>query len=200
VRYAHHHSFIADPLAIIEAIRPAAIIGVSGQPGVFSEPILKRMAELNDRPIVFALSNPTSKAECTAEAAYRLTDGRAIFASGSPFDPVVIAGRRFIPSQGNNAYIFPGLGLGIVASKSRRVTDAMLMAAARTLATQVAESDLAEGRIYPSLARIREVSVKIAVATAKVAYHQGLAAQPMPADLEAHIRNQVYVPDYHTYA
>jgi malate dehydrogenase (oxaloacetate-decarboxylating)(NADP+) len=200
VRYAHHHSYITDPLAIIEAIRPAAIIGVSGQPGMFSEPILKRMAELNDRPIIFALSNPTSKTECTAEAAYRLTNGRAIFACGSPFDPVVIAGRRFISSQGNNAYIFPGLGLGILATKSRRVTDAMLMAAARTLAAQVTESDLAEGRIYPPLPRIREVSVKIALATAEVAYDQGVAAEPMPADLEAHIRKQVYVPDYPAYA
>ena len=200
VRYAHHHPFMTDPLCIIEAVRPAAIIGVSGRPGAFSEPILQRMGELNERPIIFALSNPTSNAECTADAAYRLTQGRAIFASGSPFDPVVLDGRKLIPSQGNNVYIFPGLGLGIVAGQIRRVTDTMLLAAARTLAAQVTEADLTEGRIYPPIARIREVSVKIALATAKIAYEEGLATAPEPPDLEAHIRKQVFVPNYPAYA
>ena len=199
VRYAHHHSFLTDHLSIIEAIRPAAIIGVSGQPSIFSKPILTRMGELNERPIIFALSNPTSKSECTAEAAYRLTNGRAIFASGSPFDPVVLDSKRFIPSQGNNVYIFPGLGLGVLASQSRRVTDTIILAAARALATEVTEADLAEGRIYPPLARIREVSVKIALAVANVAYDQGLAAAPRPPDLESHIRDQVFVPNYTDY-
>jgi malate dehydrogenase (oxaloacetate-decarboxylating)(NADP+) len=199
LRYAHHHSFIRDPLTVIEAVRPAAIIGVSGQPGIFSEPILKRMGEFNERPVIFALSNPTSKSECTAEAAYRLTSGRAIFASGSPFNPVVLDGRTFIPSQGNNVYIFPGLGLGTVASQSRRVTDAMILAAARALAAEVTEADLAEGRIYPRLNRIREVSLKIASAVAEVAYGQGLTPAPRPPDLEAHIRDQVFVPNYTNY-
>ncbi|MBV8099112.1 MAG: NAD-dependent malic enzyme [Verrucomicrobia bacterium] len=199
VRYAHPHSFLADPLCMIEAVRPAAIIGVSGQPGIFSERILKRMAEFNERPIIFALSNPTSKSECTAEAAYRFTEGRAIFASGSPFDPVVLDGRKFVPSQGNNAYIFPGIGLGIVASESRRVTDRMILAAARALAAEVTETDLAEGRIYPPLARIRGVSLKIALAVANEAYDQGLAAAPRPSDLESHIRAQVFVPAYTNY-
>ena len=192
-RYAHDHPFLTDYLSIIEAIRPAAIIGVSGQPGIFGEPILKRMGELNERPIIFALSNPTSKSECTAEAAYRFTNGRAIFASGSPFDPVVLNGTKFVPSQGNNAYIFPGLGLGIVTTETRRVIDSMLLAAARTLAAEVTDKDWAEGRIYPPLARIREVSVRIAVAVANVAYHQGLTARPRPLDLEAHIRDQMFV-------
>jgi malate dehydrogenase (oxaloacetate-decarboxylating)(NADP+) len=199
VRYAHHHSFLTDPVSIVEALRPGAIIGVSGQPGLLSEPILKRMGELNERPIIFALSNPTSKSECTAEAAYRLTNGRAIFASGSPFNPVVVDGKKLIPSQGNNAYIFPGLGLGIVASQSRRVTDAMLLAAARGLAAEVTEADLAEGRIYPPLARIREVSLKIALAIANIAYDRDLTHAPRPTDLESHIRAQVFVPTYPTY-
>jgi malate dehydrogenase (oxaloacetate-decarboxylating)(NADP+) len=188
-----------DPLSMIEAVRPTAIIGVSGQPGIFSERILKRMGELNERPIIFALSNPTSNSECTAEAAYRFTEGRAIFASGSPFDPVVLDGRKLIPSQGNNAYIFPGIGLGIVASESRRVTDRMILAAARTLAAEVTETDLAEGRIYPPLARIREVSLKIALAVANEAYDQGLAAAPRPANLASHIRAQVFMPKYTEY-
>jgi malate dehydrogenase (oxaloacetate-decarboxylating)(NADP+) len=199
VRYAHQHSFLTDPVAIVEALRPGAIIGVSGQPGAFSELILKRMGELNERPIIFALSNPTSKSECTAEAAYRLTNGRAIFACGSPFNPVVLNGKKLVPSQGNNAYIFPGLGLGIVASQSRRVTNAMLLAAARALAAEVTAADLAEGRIYPPLARIREVSVKIALAVSNIAYSQELTVAPRPVDLEAHIRAHVFVPSYTIY-
>jgi malate dehydrogenase (oxaloacetate-decarboxylating)(NADP+) len=199
LRYAHHHSFLTDPLAIIQAVRPAAIIGVSGQPGIFSEPILKGMAEINERPVIFALSNPTSKSECTAEAAYLLTGGRAIFASGSPFNPVMLNGRKFVPSQGNNVYIFPGLGLGIVASQSRRVTDTMLLAAARALANEVSEADLSEGRIYPPLSRIRQVSEKIARAVAEVAYAEGLADSPRPADLESSIREHVFVPSYASY-
>jgi malate dehydrogenase (oxaloacetate-decarboxylating)(NADP+) len=199
VRYAHHHSFLVDPLSMIEAVRPTAIIGVSGQPGIFSERILKRMGELNERPIIFALSNPTSNSECTAEAAYRFTEGRAIFASGSPFDPVALDGRKLIPSQGNNAYIFPGIGLGIVASESRRVTDRMILAAARALAAEVTETDLAEGRIYPPLARIREVSLRIALAVANEAYDQGLAAAPRPRNIASHIRAQVFMPKYTEY-
>jgi malate dehydrogenase (oxaloacetate-decarboxylating)(NADP+) len=199
LRYAHHHSFLTDPLAIIQAVRPAAIIGVSGQPGIFSEPILKGMAEINERPVIFALSNPTSKSECTAEAAYLLTGGRAIFASGSPFNPVMLNGRKYVPSQGNNVYIFPGLGLGIVASQSRRVTDTMLLAAARALANEVSKADLSEGRIYPPLSRIREVSEKIAGVVAEVAYAEGLADSPRPADLESSIREHVFVPSYASY-
>jgi malate dehydrogenase (oxaloacetate-decarboxylating)(NADP+) len=199
LQYAHHHSSLTDPVAIIEALRPEAIIGVSGQPGVFSEPILKRIGELNERPIIFALSNPTSKSECTAQAAYHLTNGRAIFASGSPFSPVVIDGKKLIPSQCNNAYIFPGLGLGIVASQSRRVTDAMLLTAARALADEVTEADLAQCRIYPPLARIREVSLKIALAIANIAYDQNLTLAARPTDLESHIRAQVFIPSYPTY-
>ena len=197
--YAHAHAFIADPLSIIEAIQPTAIIGVSGTAGAFTAPLLRRMGDFNERPIIFALSNPTSKSECTAEEAYRLTNGRAVFASGSPFDPVHVNGKKFIPSQGNNAYIFPGLGLGIVATASKRVTNGMLLAAARALAAEVSESDRKEERIYPPLARIREVSFKIAVAVAREAFDQDLATTPMPTDLEAHIRTHVFEPTYRTY-
>ncbi len=157
------------------------------------------MAELNGRSIVFALSNPTSKSERSAEDAYRLTDGRALFASGSPFEPVFIDGKKFIPSQGNNAYIFPGLGLGILASASRRVTSGMLLAAARVLASELSKTDLEEGRIYPPLARIREVSLRIAAAVAAIAHDQGLAATPKPADPASFIRAQVFEPSYRNY-
>ena len=197
--YAHDHEFIADSLSVIDVLRPTGIIGVSGQTGIITPEVLKRMAEINERPMIFALSNPTSQAECTAEEAYRLTDGRAIFASGSPFDPVVIDGKRFTPGQGNNVYIFPGVGLGIIASESRLVTDEMFLAAARALANEVCQADLDEGRIYPSLSRIREVSLAIAVATAKVVYRQGLAGVPKPDDLSSHIKAQMFEPSYRSY-
>ncbi len=150
--------------------------------------------------MVFALSNPTSKAECTAEQAYRWTDGRAVFASGSPFDPVEYEGRTFVPGQGNNAYIFPGLGLGTISSGARRVSHAMIEAAADSLASQIDEASLEQGLIYPPLGNIREVSAKIAVAVARQAYDQGLASIPEPDDLEAYVRSQVYEPIYSSYA
>jgi malate dehydrogenase (oxaloacetate-decarboxylating)(NADP+) len=198
-RYAHDYEFIADHLSVIDVLRPTAIIGVSGHEGSFTPAILERMAQINERPIIFALSNPTSKSECTAEEAYRLTNGRAVFASGSPFDPVFVDGKRFTPGQGNNAYTFPGVGLAIVASESRLVTNEMFLAAARALANEVSEDDLFEGRIYPPLARIREVSLAIAVAVAKVAYDQGLARVPKPDDLRSHIKAQMFDPSYKSY-
>ena len=156
------------------------------------------MAALNRRPIVFALSNPTSKAECTAEEAYRWSEGRAVFACGSPFDPVTVGGRRFVPRQGNNSYIFPGVGLGVTAVRASRVTDSMFMAAARTLATQVAQDDLDQGSIYPPLKNIRAVSAHIAAAVADVAYREGLTQLPRPADLLAIVKAQMYEPRYIT--
>jgi malate dehydrogenase (oxaloacetate-decarboxylating)(NADP+) len=185
--------------AAVEALRPTALIGASGQPGTFNQAVLQAMAQWNDRPIVFALSNPTSKAECTAEQAYTWTQGRGIFASGSPFAPVTLGDRRYVPGQCNNAYVFPGIGLGVVACGARRVTDEMFFATARALADQVSEEDLALGRIYPPLGSIRDVSAAIAVAVAEVAYRRGLASQPAPDNLLAHIEAQMYIPRYENY-
>ena len=168
--------------------------------GTFTQEVVAEMARINARPIVFALSNPTSKAECTAEQAYRWSDGRALFACGSPFDPVTIDGRTHVPRQGNNSYIFPGVGLAAIAIGARRVTDEMFMAAARTLAAQVTADDLAQGSLYPPLAHVRDVSAHIAVAVAEVAYSQGHATVARPADLLAYVRSQVYEPTYATYA
>jgi len=197
--YAHDAQGTADFLEAVERIRPGAIIGVSGQPQTFTRPVLEAMARINDRPIVFALSNPTSKSECTAEQAYRWTGGRAIFASGSPFDPVEVGGERLVPGQGNNAYIFPGVGLGLIVSRSRECTDEMFLVAARTLAGMVSDDDLRQGRIYPSLGRIRSVSAAIAEAVAGVAFEGGLARAERPEDLSAAVAGRMFDPTYPTY-
>ena len=196
LRYAHDHAPCGDFLAAIRTLKPTAIIGVAAVGGAFTPEVLQTMAELNERPIVFALSNPTSKAECSAEEAYRHTGGRALFACGSPYDPVRLDGKTFVPRQGNNSYIFPGVGLGAIASGSRLVTDEMFMAAAHTLAYLVDPDDIEQGSLYPALPRIRDVSAHIAAAVAEVAYKRGLATVPRPNDLMAFIESQMYNPLY----
>ena len=197
--YAHEHERVGDFLSAVKTLRPTAIIGVAAVGGTFDREVLEEMARINERPIVFALSNPTSKSECTAEEAYRYTGGRALFACGSPFDPVTIDGRTFVPRQGNNSYIFPGVGLGAIASRTRSITDEMFMTAAHTLAHDVTESDLEQGSLYPALPRIREVSATIAAAVAQVAYRSGLAAGAVPQGVAAHVRSQMYEPRYPSY-
>jgi malate dehydrogenase (oxaloacetate-decarboxylating)(NADP+) len=197
--YAHEHAPISDFPAAVKALRPTAIIGVAAVGGTFTPEVLHEMARQNERPIVFALSNPTSQSECTAEEAYRHTDGRALFACGSPFDPVDLGGRTHVPRQGNNSYIFPGVGLAAVATRATRITDEMFMAAARALAGQVSPGDLAQGSLYPPLPRVREVSAHIAGAVAQVVYAQGYAQVPRPADLLAFMRAQMYDPHYPSY-
>jgi malate dehydrogenase (oxaloacetate-decarboxylating)(NADP+) len=196
LRYAHEQAPIDDYLTAIRTLKPTAIIGVAAVGGAFTPEVLRTMAELNERPIIFALSNPTSKAECSAEDAYRHTGGRALFACGSPYDPVDLDGRTFVPRQGNNSYIFPGVGLGVIASGSRLVTDEMFMAAAHTLANAVSEADLKQGSLYPALPRIREVSAQIGAAVAGVAYQRGLAQGPTPNDLIGIVQAQMYDPGY----
>ncbi|MEW5986423.1 MAG: NAD-dependent malic enzyme [Chloroflexota bacterium] len=197
--YAHDYPFLPNLLAAVEDLKPTALIGVSGQGGTFTQPIVARMAAFNERPIILALSNPTSKAECTAEQAYSWTAGRAIFASGSPFEAVRLNGRTYVPGQGNNAYIFPGMGLSVVACGTKQVTDEMFMAAAKALAGAVTPDELAQGRIYPTLSRIREVSAGLAAAVGRVAYDQGLATTLEPDDLLAAMRAQMYEPVYRSY-
>ncbi|SMC21317.1 malate dehydrogenase (oxaloacetate-decarboxylating)(NADP+) [Desulfacinum hydrothermale DSM 13146] len=197
--FAHPHPFVADLASAVETLRPTALIGVSGVAGLFNEGVLRTMARINDRPIVFALSNPTSNAECTAREAYEATDGRVIFASGSPFEPFTYKGRTVRTGQGNNIYIFPGVGLGVIASGARHVTDEMFFVAAKSLAQMVLPEDLQEGMIFPRLTRIREVSLKIAQAVAYVAYRSALATVDPPEDLEAYIQSLAYVPEYESY-
>jgi malate dehydrogenase (oxaloacetate-decarboxylating)(NADP+) len=200
IPYAHEHPPVETLAEAVEILRPTALIGVSGTPSKFTAGIIARMAEFNERPVIFALSNPTSKAECTAETAYQASGGRAIFASGSPFPAVEFQGRTFVPGQGNNVYIFPGVGLGALVVEAAEVSERMFLVAARTLADLVTGDDLALGRIYPSLTRIREVSVKIATEVAREAIRSGLATIALTDDqVEPAIRASLYHPEYRPY-
>jgi malate dehydrogenase (oxaloacetate-decarboxylating)(NADP+) len=194
--FAHDHAPIGDLLSAINSVRPTALIGVSGQPQTFTRPIVEAMSAINPRPVIFALSNPTAYSECTAEQAYAWSDGRAIFASGSPFAPVEHHGRTIVPGQANNAYIFPGVGLGVITSGSRRVVDEMFLTAARTLAAAVSDEDLARGSLFPPLRRIREISAAIAVAVADLAYARSLAIGPRPRELATVVTGKMFLPEY----
>jgi malate dehydrogenase (oxaloacetate-decarboxylating)(NADP+) len=194
--YAHDHAPVGDFLSTVNALKPTTILGLAAQAGTFTPEVLRAMADANERPIVFALSNPTSKAECTAEQAYQGTDGRALFACGSPFPPVQFAGKTLVPRQGNNSYIFPGIGLGAIACGATRITDEMFLAAARTLAAQVTLADLNQGSLFPPLSKIRDVSAQIAVAVAEVAFERGLAAKSRPEDILSLVQAHVYNPQY----
>ena len=197
--YAHRHAPVVELSAAVTALRPTTLIGVSGHAQTFTEPVIRAMTEHNERPIIFALSNPTSKSECTAEQAYAWSNGRAVFASGSPFPPVDHGATRFVPRQANNAYVFPGLGLGVIASRARRVTDAMFLAAAWELASQTDEASLERGALFPPLACIRDVSAAIALAVAQTAVAEGTAPPPRTTDLASHIRSLMYEPVYQEY-
>lgn len=194
--YAHESEFVPDLLAAVKMLKPTAIIGVSGMARTFTREVVEEMARINERPIVFALSNPTANSECTAEEAYTWSEGRAVFASGSPFDAVRYEGRTYISGQANNSYIFPGVGLGIVVSEAKHVTDEMFAVAAKTLASLVQEDDLSRGRIFPALEEIRRVSAEIGYAVAQVAYQSGLARAQRPVDLKQAVKDAMYEPMY----
>lgn len=195
--FAHPHERVADFAAAVEAVHPTAIIGVSATPKAFDQRVIETMARLNQRPIIFPYSNPTSHAECTAEEAYRWSDGRAIVASGSPFPPVRLGDRTLFPSQGNNVYIFPAVGLATYATEARLVTDEMFVTAARAVAAQVSDADIAAGLIYPPVSGIFEMSIKVAEAVARQIFATGLARVPEPADLGSFIAERVWRPHYH---
>ncbi|KAJ0410230.1 hypothetical protein P43SY_002562 [Pythium insidiosum] len=192
--YAHDAPECKTLEEAVDRIKPTALIGVCTIPKTFSRSVCEKMAKINERPIIFALSNPTSKAECTAEEAYAFTDGKCIFASGSPFDPVEYKGQRFVPGQGNNSYIFPGVGLACVGVGLTHVDDEIMIIAAETLARLVTPQDLETGCVYPPLSSIRTVSLEIATAVADYGYKQGYATLPRPNDLKEYLRSFMYNP------
>ncbi len=194
--FAHDVAPAKTFLDAVRQLRPTAIVGVAAVAGAFDEAILREMAEINERPIIFALSNPTSKAECSAQAAYCYTNGRALFASGSPFDPVEFGDKTFVPRQGNNAYVFPALGRAATFVHAETMPVGMFLAASRKLAELVSEEDLARGSLYPSLMDIRPISEAISVAVAEYAFEKGLARIEKPADLEAAVKASMYTPSY----
>ena len=194
--FAHPHAPLDDFAAAIRDLKPTAIIGVSALAKAFNQQVIETMAQVNQRPIIFPYSNPTSHSECTAEEAYKWSEGRAVFASGSPFAPVKYDNQTFVPGQGNNVYIFPAMGMAIYATQAKRVTDEMFITAAKALAEQVSPSDLAVGLVYPPQSEILKTSLHIAEKVAEVIFARNLAGVSKPSNLRAFIESQAYKPEY----
>ncbi|GJH16869.1 NAD-dependent malic enzyme [Caballeronia novacaledonica] len=194
--FAIDHAPIDSFVDAVRTLKPTGIIGVSTVPKLFSQAVIEAMSEINERPIIFPYSNPTSRSECTAEEAYRWSNGRAIFASGSPFEPVQIEGQQFVPGQGNNVYIFPAMGMAVFATEATRVTEDMFIVAAKAVAEQVSDESLDKGLIYPPQSRILEASMHVAASVAAYIFDHGFARVERPADLAAHIKSAAYAPAY----
>ncbi|XAR70835.1 Malate dehydrogenase (oxaloacetate-decarboxylating) (NADP(+)) [Bertholletia excelsa] len=198
--YAHEHEPIKELITAVKSVKPTVLIGTSGVGKQFTKEVIEAMASLNKKPLILALSNPTSQSECTAEEAYAWSEGRAIFASGSPFTPVEYKGKTFVPGQANNAYIFPGFGLGLIMSGTIRVHDDLLLAASEALAAQVTDENYENGLIYPPFSNIRQISARIAAEVAAKSYELGLASRlPRPKDLIKCAESCMYSPVYHNY-
>ena len=195
VPYAHDVEFL-DFHDAIEFVQPHILIGATAKGGSFTKDAIELMSAFNERPVVFALSNPTDKAECTAEQAYEWSKGKAVFASGSPFKAVSMFGKVFKPGQGNNAYIFPGVGLGAIISKATVIKDEIFLTAAKTLAHVVSQEDIDRGSLYPPLRDIRRISWEIATAVAEQVFAEGLARTSRPADLKKVVKDYMYDPRY----
>ena len=194
VPFAQAYENTTDFAQAIRQLKPTCIIGVSAQGGAFTEDVVKAMCEVNARPMIFALSNPTSKAECTAKQAYTGSEGKCLFACGSPFAPVAVGNKTFVPRQGNNSYVFPGIGFGCIFVRAKTIPNQIFLTAAKTLANLVSESDLANGSLYPPLSQVRELSAHIAVAVADYCFKNGLAQVERPADLDKAVREAMWQP------
>ncbi|HZW94124.1 MAG TPA: NAD-dependent malic enzyme [Candidatus Eremiobacteraceae bacterium] len=194
--YAHKHGTTRDFVAAIESIKPTTIIGVSTIGGAFNQKVVETMARNNERPVILALSNPTEHAECTAEQAYTWSKGKAIYAAGVQFEPVHYNGQTFLPGQANNFYIFPAVGMAILATQAKRVTDEMFIEAGQAVADQVPSDLLKQGLLYPLQSNILETEIQTAARVAKLVFDSGLARVERPPDMVAFIRNHVYKPVY----
>ena len=194
--YAHDHAPVSDFTEAVRQLKPTAIIGVSAIGGAFNKELIQTMSQINEFPVIFPFSNPTTHSECTAEDAYNWSAGKAIFASGSPFETVELFGRKFIPGQGNNVFIFPAMGLAVYATEAKRVTDEMFICAAKALAAQVTEEMLQSGLIYPPISEILNVSFNVAVKISESIFNSGLAGTDRPKNIEEFIKSKVYYPAY----
>jgi len=181
---------------VIKKVKPTILLGLSGVGGIFSKDAITEMAAHVARPIIFPLSNPDTRSECTAREAFEWTNGQAIVATGSPFQSVVINGRTCHPCQGNNMFIFPGVGLGAILSKTRIITDSMFYAAAKTLSSLLTHEEIVEGKVYPDISAIRDVSKEVAIAVIKVALEERLAGIDPPSDLRQFVEDAMYTPKY----
>ena len=195
--FAIDHAPIGDFAEAIKALRPTGIVGVSTVPKLFNQRVIEAMADVNERPIIFPYSNPTSRSECTAEEAYRWSKGRAVFASGSPFPPVQVDGKRFVPGQGNNVYIFPAMGMAVYATEAKRVTEEMFIVAAKAVAEQVGQHSLDQGLIYPPQSTILRASLHVAAKVAEYIFDHDLARVARPANVTSLIEAKAYTPCYH---
>ncbi len=194
--YAHRHAPTRDFVAAIESIRPTTIIGVSTVGGAFNQKVVETMSRINERPVIFALSNPTDHAECTPEQAYTWSKGKAIYAAGVQFPPVHFKNQTFLPGQANNFYVFPAIGMAVFATQASRITDEMFIEAAKAVADQVPPELLKQGLLFPLQQNILEAEIQTAARVAKLIFDSGLARVERPADMVAFIRKHVYKPEY----
>ena len=194
--YAHKAQPSKDLVKTIETLKPTVLIGVSTKGGAFNQRVVETMSRLNERPIIFALSNPTDKAECTAEQAYTWSRGKALFAAGVQFPDVTVNGKTFRPGQANNFYIFPAIGLATYVARPRRITDECFIAAAAASADQVGPDLRAKGMLFPSQTNILETEVTTATRVAEFMFDKGLAQVEKPHDIRAWIEGQLYQPQY----
>ncbi|MBQ8829549.1 MAG: NAD-dependent malic enzyme [Burkholderiaceae bacterium] len=192
--FAHDTDNTDNFLEAIKLLKPTAIFGLSAQPGAFNREIIEEMSRINERPMIFALSNPTSKAECTAEQAYTWSNGKCLFACGSPFDPVTVNGKTFVPRQGNNHYVFPGIGLGCIFVKTKLIPNEVFLVGAKKLASLVSEADLGNGSLYPPLCEVRPIAAEVGAAVAEYLFDKGLARIERPADIATEIKNFMWQP------
>ncbi|MGL2963964.1 NAD-dependent malic enzyme [Flavobacterium sp. RSB2_4_14] len=196
IPFAHDGEPCTNFAEAVLKIKPTAIVGVSTVGGAFNQQVIENMSAVNERPIIFPYSNPTSHSECTAEQAYTWSKGKAIFASGSPFAPVEFEGKTFTPGQGNNVFIFPALGMAIFATEAKRVTDDMLLTASEAVAEQVTQADFEKGLIYPNVNDILNVSMKVAEKVAEHIFESGLASVERPGNMVDFIKSKMYIPSY----
>jgi malate dehydrogenase (oxaloacetate-decarboxylating)(NADP+) len=194
--YAHKAAPSNDLVKTIEALKPTILIGVSTKGGAFTQRVVEAMSRINERPVIFALSNPTNKAECSAEQAYAWSKGKALYAAGVQFPNVMLNGTTFHPGQANNFYIFPAIGLATYVARPRRLTDACFIAAAQASADQVGPELRAKGMLFPSQDDILETEVTTATRVAEFMFDKGLAQVERPRDVRAWIESQLYAPKY----